>query len=267
MDDDKYIMFFNTVQSGSLKTLTEAMKEVLNDITIYFTKDEIKIISMDGTKTTIVYLKLEGSQFEKYVCPSDIEIGVNMTSLYKLMKPINSSDTIKFYITKDQSNELVIQIENSEKITIDQSFLRLLDLDDDNFSIPPVEYDSIVSMPSIDFQRYCRDLSNISNTVLLKSYKDNDTHKFEMSCEGDFAKKKITIGSTCSNGLFFQQSSEATFKSASGIFALKYLLLFTKSTNLCSTVEVYLKDNFPLLLVYSVSNLGQIRYCLAPYND
>ena len=51
---------------------------------------------------------------------------------------------------------------------------------------------------------------------------------------------------------------------ASGTFYIKYLLLFTKSTNLCTTVEIYLKNKFPLILVYNVANLGKLQYCLAP---
>ena len=159
---------------------------------------------------------------------------------------------------------LSIKIENSEKKTVDQSHLKLLDIDDEIYKIPDSEFTQIVTMPSSDFQRYCRDMNSISDYVSLKTFYSSEGNVLEISCEGDFAKKKIIIGESMS--LSFSTENIKN-DSASGIFSLKYLMLFTKSTNLCSTVEIYLKDDFPLLLSYSIANLGQIRYCLAPKND
>ena len=52
-----------------------------------------------------------------------------------------------------------------------------------------------------------------------------------------------------------------------GRYGLKYINLFTKGTNLSNTIELYLKPNYPLILKYSVANLGEIRFCLAPKAD
>ena len=49
-----------------------------------------------------------------------------------------------------------------------------------------------------------------------------------------------------------------------GLYNIKYIQLFTKSTNLCGTVEIYLKTGYPLTILYNVANLGQIKDCLAP---
>ena len=49
-----------------------------------------------------------------------------------------------------------------------------------------------------------------------------------------------------------------------GYFSLKHLVLFTKCTNLCNSIEMYLKNNYPLIISYSVASLGNIKLCLAP---
>ena len=49
-----------------------------------------------------------------------------------------------------------------------------------------------------------------------------------------------------------------------GVFALKHLVLFTKCTNLCNSIEMYLKNDYPLIIQYNVANLGAIKLCLAP---
>ena len=52
-----------------------------------------------------------------------------------------------------------------------------------------------------------------------------------------------------------------------GIFALKHLVLFCKCTNLCNSIEMYLKNDYPLIIKYTVASLGEIKLCLAPKCD
>ena len=61
---------------------------------------------------------------------------------------------------------------------------------------------------------------------------------------------------------FLQNSSPD--KIVQGLFALKYLVLFTKCTNLCNSIEMYLKNDYPLITKYNVASLGNIKLCLAP---
>ena len=35
-------------------------------------------------------------------------------------------------------------------------------------------------------------------------------------------------------------------------------------TNLCSNIELYLKNDYPLIIKYSVASLGDIKLCLTP---
>jgi len=48
---------------------------------------------------------------------------------------------------------------------------------------------------------------------------------------------------------------------------MKHLVLFSKCTNLCNSIELYLKNDFPLIIKYSVASLGEIKLCLAPKYD
>ena len=54
-----------------------------------------------------------------------------------------------------------------------------------------------------------------------------------------------------------------------GEFSLKNLVYFIKCTNLCSQIEIFLKNNKPLIVKYNVASLGEIKLCLAslPFNN
>jgi proliferating cell nuclear antigen len=131
----------------------------------------------------------------------------------------------------------------------------MLDISEEKLEIPDIQYDSVISMPSVDLQKYCRDLSVISNQVTISSTES----KFILESNGDFATQKIIIGEA-QNGLIFSKKNQNVCEK----FDLKYLNSFTKSTNLCSTVEIFLKKEYPLVIEYNVANLGKLQFCLAP---
>ena len=258
VDTDKYNVYLSTVSAGTIRTLSEALKEVLTDVNIHFDDSGIKIMCMDGSKITIVHLKLEADKFEQYYCKTATQIGVNMLSLFKLLKSIGNNDTLTLYIEKTDTHNLGILIENKDRNLKNDIKLKLLDLDDAILEIPSVEFDSVITMPCVDFQKYCRDLSSISDLVKISS----EGSIFSMEANGDFAHQTINIGET-SNGLVISKKETPV----SGVFPLKYLNLFCKSSSLCSNIELYIKESFPLIMVYSVANIGSLKYGLCPRSE
>ena len=171
------------------------------------------------------------------------------------MKTVSNSDTITMFMDETNTDQLHISVRNSEKNSITNFSLKLLDIDEEELEIPDVDIDCIVTMNSNEFQKLCRDMTNIKDTITITSEGD----KITFSCEGDFAKWETIIGET-SHGLSFNKQTDDYI---SAEYSLKYINLFTKSTNLCNTIELYLKPNYPLIMKYNVGNLGEIRFCLA----
>ena len=213
-------------------------------------------MAMDGSHVALIHMKLHADKFEHFYCNERINVGLSISAWYKLMKTVNNSDTVSMFIDTDNNHELGITIENADKNSCTTFMLKLLDVDEDELNIPDVEINCVVTMPSNDFQRMCRDMLNIGDTVELTS--TNDGLLFR--CNGDFARQETLIGET-THGLTFNKKDDEVI---TGKFALKYINLFTKSTNLCNTIELYLKPDYPLILKYNVANLGEIRFCLAP---
>ena len=209
---------------------------------------------MDGSKSAIVHIKLLASQFEKFYCESSTELGINVLSFFKILKSIKNNDVISLVVKKSNDSKLIITIENKEKQTVITSELKLLDINENLLHIPNIDYDSVITIPSSDFQNYIRDLSVISNELIIKT----DENSITLETEGDFATQSIKINQQITS-LQLNKTSNTINK-----FNLKYLLLFTKSSNLCNTIELYLKSNFPIIILYNVANLGQLKFCLAP---
>lgn len=249
------ILELQTVQSNAMRILSEVLKETLNDINLSFDSTGLKIMAMDGSRVALVYLRLHHDKFEYYKCTSNLQVGLNMSSFHKLMKTVTNNDTVTFFISSDNPHEFGIKIENADKNSQTIFHLKMLDIDEHELNIPDVELDSVISMPSNEFQKMCRDMLNISDTIELSSC--NNT--FKLMCNGEYAKQETIIGEA-THGLVFDKIDN----NVSGKFSLKYINLFTKSTNLSNTVQIYMKSNYPLMLKYAVANLGEIMFCLAP---
>jgi proliferating cell nuclear antigen len=256
-EDSPYKIHIKTVQSNAFKILIEALKEVLTDTNLEIDQTGIKIITMDPSQTVLIHLKLEASNFEIFECKERMIIGVSMLNLFKLIKTMTNNDTLELNIEEDEVNKLNIIIENSEKNSITKYKLNLIDLDESKINIPPAMFDSIITMPSSDFQKICRDMNNLSDTIEIR----NIGSQLIFACHGDFASQETILGEL-NGGLNFNKTSDGQI--VQGYFNLKYLVLFTKCTNLCNSLELYLKNNFPLVIKFNVGSLGHLKLALAP---
>ena len=167
-NNDNYSLNIKTEQAGAFRILVEALKEILTEANFVFDDSGIKLMAMDSTHTILIHMKLEGNNFEYFHCPKKVVIGVNMLNFFKLIKTMGNSETLTLFIDDENENKLGILINNSEKNSQTIYKLNLLDINDDNISIPPAEFETELSLPSSDFQKIIRDLSNISGTNSIK---------------------------------------------------------------------------------------------------
>jgi DNA polymerase III sliding clamp (beta) subunit (PCNA family) len=52
-----------TVQTGAVRTLVEALRSILVEMSLLFDKDGIRMVAMDNTRTVLVHLRLHADKF------------------------------------------------------------------------------------------------------------------------------------------------------------------------------------------------------------
>lgn len=254
-----------TVQSGAFRTLIEALKEILNDVNVEFDSQGIKIMSVDDTHTVLVYLRLRADRFEHYYCPQKHVLGINMFYFFKLIKTMGNNDNLTLYQPANATDKLGIRMENSEKSTTTNYFLKLFDTDVDDIQIPSLSFTSIIHMPSVDLQKICRDMNALGENLKVEITSSGSDLIFK--CIGDFAEQETIISENSNTNMKVEKTSAQESEIVQGIFELKHLVLFTKCTSLCPSISLYLKNDFPLILLYTVANLGEVKLVLASKKD
>jgi proliferating cell nuclear antigen len=236
-----------TIQAAAFKSTFEVLKDILNDVNIYFRPDGMYIVTLDTARTSLVDIYLAADNFEEYHCEQEeIIAGINISNTFKLLKTITNNDVLQIEInSKEHMN---IEISSEAKKTNTKFQLKLLDINESRIEVPDVEMTTVTTLPSADFQRLCRDMSNIGTDIEIRRV----GKEIKLKCEGDFASQETSI--ECP-----EESPEIT-----GLYSLKYMNIFTKATSMCASMQVIQETgNRFLILKYNVANLGELKFYLA----
>ena len=259
MENQDDLLLVRTVQCSAIKNLLETLKDILTDCNFIFDKSGIKCLTMDVTHCVIVSVKLNSQNFETFQCKRRMTIGLNLNNLFRLIKSVGSSDTLTLQVKLDDPTRLIIISRNTDKDHCTTYKLNMLDIDEVRLDIPDTNFDSVLTMPSADFQRICRDMATLSDTMGIKSI----SKRLILTSVGDFAEQKTEIGER-DHGMCFQNNNVDQGEVIEyGKFNLKFLSQFSKASVLCGTVDIYLTPKYPLILSYSVASLGRLLFVLA----
>jgi proliferating cell nuclear antigen len=260
---NNFVLEIKTVQIAPFRTLMTALKDILIETNITFQKDGIRIVNMDKSHTILAHLFLDATKFEYYYCKfAKITIGVNMFHLFKLINSIDNDDTLTIYIEESEYCDgivdyLGLKFENGDIKQCKIQKLKLIEPDEEELELPEIQFSSIITLPSSDFQKIIRDLSNISERLEIKSVGNELIFK----CQGPFAMCEIRR--TESDGVMEFIKNDKDKKIIQGEYSLKNLGYFIKCTNLCNSIEMFLENDLPLIVKYDVASLGKILLCLA----
>jgi len=106
-------------------------------------------------------------------------------------------------------------------------------------------------MHSLDFQNNINDFIQLGDKIEVKSAENELSFRLE---GGEFGSQETIC-----------LMPKAQKDIVQGYFLLKPLALFTKCTAMSTDIIIYLKNNYPIIIEYSVAGLGEIKLALAPY--
>lgn len=257
-----YVLEVHTVQVQGFKGTLEAIKDLLNECNIHFDQQGMKIKTIDGKHIALVHIRYDADKFNKYYCERDLSIGINIANTLKVLKNVSQNDTLQLFVERDNYDKAGIRIQNAEKGAVHEFYIKLMDLDDNDIDIPETEFSSIITMPSSDLHSLCKQYKEFATEIDIKSVGDQVIFSFE----GDETTGKSRLCNN-ENGLIVQKCSDDDEEIIQAKFILKYLVLFSKAYNLSNTVEIFLKNDYPMVLKYSIADLGTLKFCLAPMVD
>ena len=217
---------------------------------------------MDSSHVSLVSLHLGARGFEHFRCDCSFSMGMNLNNMAKMLKCAGNDDSITIR-AEDNGDTVSFYFENPNNDRVAEFELKLMDIANEHLGIPETEYSATVRMPSAEFQRICKDLSSIGDTVELSVTKDG----IQFMTGGDIGNASVVCRPTnVMDGGRDGESETAidVIEPVALTFALRYLNSFTKASPLSPTVIIKLSKELPVVIEYRIPELGHVRYYLAP---
>lgn len=265
---DDCLVHLRTTESVKIRALFETLNPILVEGSVEFNQ---KGMTVKGVNMIILCdLIVRADDVEDYVCTEDQHVSINFNTLYTCLCSVGQDEAICFQVTRESADATVpymsVFIINNTK---DDEYVfafqvTLLALTKENFEVPDTNFQSVVSIPSVSFQRVLRCCDKRGDSVQICTRTQSPTDNYIIfSTDGDDANLRFHMK--------FRPESTDTWTDNSCLkmerYSLKYLLLITKATSLSNFVTLYLANDFVLAVRYSIGTIGEITFCLAPLVD
>ncbi|KAK2725429.1 proliferating cell nuclear antigen-like [Artemia franciscana] len=246
-------------QGALLKKILDAIKDLVNEAVWDCSDSGISLQAMDNSHVSLVSLNLKAEGFDKYRCDRNLSLGMNLTSMSKILK-CSSSDDIITMKAQDSADTVTFTFEAPSQDKVSDYEMKLMNLDQEHLGIPETDYACIVKMPAGEFARIVRDLSQFGESVVICCTKEG----VKFSASGDIGTGNIKLAQNKNvdkeeEAVIIEMNEPVTLT-----FACRYLNSFTKATPLSSQVSLSMSPDVPLVVEYKVPELGFVRYYLAP---
>ncbi|KAF2634051.1 proliferating cell nuclear antigen [Massarina eburnea CBS 473.64] len=246
-------------QASMLKKVVDAIKDLVQDCNFDCNDSGIALQAMDNSHVALVSMLLRSEAFQPFRCDRNIALGINLSSLTKVLRAAQSDDqlTIKAEDAPDVVN-LVFESKNTDRIS--EYDIKLMDIDQEHLGIPETDYAATIAMPAPEFQRICRDLSALSESVSIECTKEG----VKFACQGDIGSGSVQLRASSDVSNPDENVEIELSEPVSLTFSLKYLVNFCKASGLSTRVRLCLSSEVPLLVEYPMQENSYLRFYLAP---
>lgn len=283
----------------TLKDIVGAIKGTVTEVSFRCSERAMSVSAFDNNHETFVSVQLNREGFEEYRCDRNITLGMNLNRSVKiirlsglrsfvprlskilkcaanddsvLIKAANRDDKVSLTFKSKKLNEeteyivKLVDVELEPSVSINLSCNPSSDSCFCSQRIAPDVFHLAITMPARRFQRICRDLSKIGDSVTITFAKDSVEFRStgDTGSVGVLLKETISVDPKESVKIFY-------LKSVSHSYKLDRLIYCSKATLLAAQVKLSLSPNGSLFVEYTMTEgvalsdeVGHIRYHFAP---
>jgi proliferating cell nuclear antigen len=237
-----------------IKILAELLQNNIKTACFEIDLDGICLCMMDHHRTILIKVKLDSENFTvyKFKAKQKLFLGINLNHFHKMLRSIKKKDSLQLFINDTNPNDLGIKVIPKENNRITTSFIKIQSIQTIDIDIPS-GYGKPIIVPSSDYQKMCKDMTHISNTIKIIS----KNFHIKFICDaGGVMKRHVDFGETGDS-----DEEDEDEKNASEYiqdFDTEQLSRITKLAGLAGNMQIYPMKGLPLLFRCSVGSLGKI---------
>lgn len=244
---------FSKIETFS--TIFQNMKFITDQINIVCSEERLYIQTMDTSKISILEISIPATWFHSYICTESVTIGVSSSLFHKIVSTRDKTQVIKMTYNND-TDRLFFEMSSENKKAFDRSFeIPLIDLECDTMTIPDMDYQAELSMPSSSFATLISQLKTFGETL---DFVCNESKLELISKTGDQGQMMVSVGIEELSSFSIDEDAEINVS-----YSLNHLHVICAYSKICKEVEIRVSNDIPLRLDYKSEDLT-IKYFLAP---
>jgi len=219
-------------------------------------KSGIYLRVMDRNKTILIDVNLEAENFNifRFKKSEKVSIGLNFSHFHKMLQTVKKNDSIEFYTDDEHPNEFFIKIIPTDNNTTSTSTINILfNVQSSDIDLPG-KYDNPVLVCAKDYQKMIKDMAKIDDTVLITS----EGFQIKFACDADGIMKKVVSYGEIDSDNEDDEDDNKLNSVYSEKFSSEQLTRISKLSGFSSNIQIYSKENLPLLFKSHVGQLGHI---------
>lgn len=245
-----------TKEGYVMKILAELLQNNIKTACFEIDQTGISLRTTDHHLTILIDLEMKRDNFHffKYKGDKKMYIGINLSHFHKMLKTIKKRDSIELFIDDESPTDFGIKVIPKENNRVTASFVKIQCTQNIDMEMP-TGYDNPIIIPSGEFQKMCKGMTSISNTINVSS--KNFMIKF--SCDNDGVMKRYTeFGEPDDPADSESDDDDDNEPDYNEEFDTEQLSRITKMAGLNNSLQVYPKEALPLLFRTSIGTLGKI---------
>jgi proliferating cell nuclear antigen len=242
--------------SRILKVITETLSSIIDETEFKVTPKEFIITAMDPSRICLLKLAIKKESFDDYNCNKESKIGLNLDDLDKILKRSASNDSLEI-VFKETDQKIKIKMQREGKSRSRTFSLALIDLDREDIpmdNLLKIEYPAKWVIDTDFLIEAIKDAEIYSEILNTKAIKDEG---LLFSSTGQIGEMEYSI----SIDDLIQSDIEET---CSGAYSLTFLKAILKMAPITEKLEVSLKTDHPLKMIFGLLEGGELNYFLAP---
>ncbi len=242
--------------SRILKGIIETLSSIIDETEFRVTPKEFTISAMDPSRICLLKLSVKKDNFDEYQCSKESKVGLNLDDLDKILKRSAANDSVEIDFNEaDQKIKIKMQ---REGITRTRTFsLALLDIDIEEIpmdNLLKIEYPSKWVIEPDFLVEAIKDAEIYSEILNITS---TEGQGLIFSSTGQIGEMEYNL----SEDDLIETSLNGT---SSGAYSLTFLKAILKIASITEKLEISLKTDHPLKMIFNLLEGGELSYFLAP---
>ncbi len=245
--------------SRILKGIVETLASIIDETEIQITPKKFTIRAMDPSRICLLQLIIAKVNFDEYECSKECKITLNLDDLDKIMKRSSGNDSITLSYQED-TQKIKIKMQRVDSTRARTFSLALLDSEIEEIpmdNLLKIEYESTWTMDP-DFLIEALKDAEIYSEILNMDTTEGEGLVFSSS--GQIGEMEYELGA---DDLI---DSDLNGKS-SGAYSLTFLKAILKIASITERLDISLKTDHPLKMIFNLLEGGELSYFLAPRVD